>query len=100
MSDYRQFGCGDNSCVFGSPGGMATNGGCRCFEEMPRTPEGRTARLRLTRGVLALRQALQPRPKLEKVREFIQRALAMTLPDRMRPLGVAALAELDAAEAR
>lgn len=25
-------GCGDNSCRFGSPGGMATNGGCRCFE--------------------------------------------------------------------
>jgi hypothetical protein len=23
--------CGDNSCVFGSPSGMATNGGCRCF---------------------------------------------------------------------
>ena len=24
--------CGDNSCVVGSPGGMATNGGCRCDE--------------------------------------------------------------------
>lgn len=24
-------GCGDNSCWFGSPGGMATNGGCRCW---------------------------------------------------------------------
>lgn len=24
-------GCGDNSCVWGSPGGMATNGGCRCY---------------------------------------------------------------------
>ena len=23
-------GCGDNSCVWGPPGGMATNGGCRC----------------------------------------------------------------------
>jgi hypothetical protein len=23
-------GCGDNSCVWGSPGGMGTNGGCRC----------------------------------------------------------------------
>ncbi|HEY4057077.1 MAG TPA: hypothetical protein VGM39_10740 [Kofleriaceae bacterium] len=29
-------GCGDNSCVWGSPGGMATNGGCRCN----RGPEG------------------------------------------------------------
>lgn len=27
----RKHGCGDNSCVLGSPGGMATNGGCRCI---------------------------------------------------------------------
>lgn len=26
--------CGDNSCMFGSPGGMATNGGCRCLERL------------------------------------------------------------------
>ena len=26
-----EVGCGDNSCVWGSPGGMATNGGCRCY---------------------------------------------------------------------
>lgn len=25
-------GCGDNSCLWGSPGGMATNGGCWCAE--------------------------------------------------------------------
>jgi hypothetical protein len=24
--------CADNSCIFGKPGGMATNGGCRCFD--------------------------------------------------------------------
>lgn len=24
-------GCGDNSCMWGSPGGMATNSGCRCY---------------------------------------------------------------------
>ena len=24
--------CGDNSCIFGAPGGMATNGGCRCLD--------------------------------------------------------------------
>lgn len=28
-------GCGDNSCVWGSPGGMATNGGCRCYGDGP-----------------------------------------------------------------
>lgn len=26
-----EIGCGDNSCWFGRPGGMATNGGCRCW---------------------------------------------------------------------
>lgn len=26
-----EIGCGDNSCWFGSPGGMGTNGGCRCW---------------------------------------------------------------------
>lgn len=26
-----ELGCIDNSCWFGSPGGMGTNGGCRCF---------------------------------------------------------------------
>jgi hypothetical protein len=28
--------CGDNSCMFGAPGGMGTNGGCRCLEDVPR----------------------------------------------------------------
>lgn len=27
-------GCGDGGCVFGSPGGMVTNGGCRCFKDL------------------------------------------------------------------
>lgn len=29
-------GCGDNSCMFGSPGGMGTNGGCRCYPDLDR----------------------------------------------------------------
>lgn len=28
---YEDIGCCDNSCMFGSPGGMGTNGGCRCL---------------------------------------------------------------------
>lgn len=28
-------GCGDSSCVFRKPRGMATNGGCRCFKDLP-----------------------------------------------------------------
>lgn len=29
--------CGDNSCLFGGrgKGGMRTNGGCRCFRDLP-----------------------------------------------------------------
>lgn len=26
--------CGDNSCLLGSPGGMATNGGCTCVDRV------------------------------------------------------------------
>jgi hypothetical protein len=29
-------GCADNSCIFGSPGGMGTNGGCRCDQSVLR----------------------------------------------------------------
>jgi hypothetical protein len=28
----KHVGCGDSSCVFGTPRGMATNGGCICIE--------------------------------------------------------------------
>ena len=28
----KYVGCGDNSCLFKKPEGMATNGGCRCVE--------------------------------------------------------------------
>jgi hypothetical protein len=27
-----RYPCIDNSCAFGPPGGMATNGGCRCWD--------------------------------------------------------------------
>lgn len=32
--ELRVFGCGDNSCHFVKPMGMATNGGCRCREKI------------------------------------------------------------------
>jgi hypothetical protein len=28
-------GCSDGHCVFGHPGGMHTNGGCRCARHLP-----------------------------------------------------------------
>jgi len=30
-------GCGDNSCKLVKPVGMATNGGCRCFDGLPQS---------------------------------------------------------------
>lgn len=47
-------GCGDNSCMFGSPGGMGTNGGCQCLESLlPR--EARADRRRVRSNVSKLR---------------------------------------------
>lgn len=31
ISKLSDLACGDGGCVFGHPGGMHTNGGCRCF---------------------------------------------------------------------
>lgn len=41
--------CGDNSCLFGGQGkgGMRTNGGCRCFKELPAAKRIFVARLYL-----------------------------------------------------
>lgn len=30
---FPDLGCSDGGCVFGSPGGMHTNGGCECLKE-------------------------------------------------------------------
>ncbi len=42
-------GCGDNSCLFETPSGMATNGGCRC----ERRPGFRPAMAKLYRATKA-----------------------------------------------
>ena len=52
MSEY--FGCSDGGCVFGHPGGMHTNGGCRCLAELP--PE---KRVRVRNGIRQMREALE-----------------------------------------
>lgn len=44
-------GCGDNSCMFGSPGGMATNGGCRCLNDTERD-----RRIHIRAGISELRE--------------------------------------------
>jgi hypothetical protein len=32
----ESIGCSDSGCVFGHPGGMHTNGGCRCARTDPK----------------------------------------------------------------
>lgn len=54
----RDYGCGDGGCVFGHPGGMHTNGGCRCLDrrELAHDME---ALLRVRTGISALRQRIK-----------------------------------------
>lgn len=47
MADVDLEGCGDHSCVVAKPGGMGTNGGCRC------------ERVHLRRAVHVLRERLR-----------------------------------------
>src|SRR5689334_20881924 len=49
--------CGDNSCNFGPPGGMGTNGGCRCFGlrswDWPQDPRAAADQARVKLALLA-----------------------------------------------
>jgi len=44
-NDYLK-GCGNHGCVIEAPVGMATNGGCRCFGNVPNDEEMRELRRR------------------------------------------------------
>jgi len=53
MTKFPYRGCGDSSCIFGPPGGMATNVGCRCLARVEdHTP---SARRDVTQGILQMR---------------------------------------------
>jgi hypothetical protein len=56
-------GCGDSSCAWGSRGGMATNGGCRCLERETPSVEAREQRLAIRQGIHRLRE-LVDHPKV------------------------------------
>ena len=58
--------CGDNSCMFGSPGGMATNGGCRCIENFSDRRLSRSQSLYIQRLPLALRNAVADIEQLKR----------------------------------
>ena len=50
------YGCSDSGCVFGNPGGMCTNGGCKCLYFNKSDIE---ARHRAMRGVYAMRRRIE-----------------------------------------
>lgn len=51
--------CGDNSCMFAeTKGGMRTNGGCRCLENLIGTQLTRVTTRNIQRRVLSLSQRL------------------------------------------
>lgn len=49
-------GCGDNGCRFKRPTGMATNGGCSCFEN----PGVKSALVALYKAALAEATKVKP----------------------------------------
>lgn len=68
LSKHFGIGCGDNSCRWGAPGGMGTNGGCRCDKDErvanPRTQDEVENRFARHRGISVLRDLADARPLL------------------------------------
>lgn len=65
-------GCGDNSCIWGSPGGMATNGGCLCVdkEQEPDVLRREVRRMaKVARAALA--EVERMRPVVEQMRSLL-----------------------------
>lgn len=50
---HKHLGCGDNSCLYKKPSGMATNGGCNCPGERGNGPMPRAATLALASLAIA-----------------------------------------------
>lgn len=63
LAKYGITPCGDNSCMFGPPGGMATNGGCCCIERMESERTPRRARVYIQKLAAALRDLSQPQQR-------------------------------------
>lgn len=90
-AENEDVGCSDHGCVFGHPGGMGTNGGCRCLEGLP------------TRGRRTVMRLLRPAALAEQFSEVSAEARragleeAAKLCDLTRPHGGRAWTEEQAA---
>ena len=61
-------GCGDSSCLFTKPKGMATNGGCRCLRDHDRALD-RQLRVRLANLFRVAKAEAAVQETREKTRE-------------------------------
>ena len=67
--------CNDNSCIFGAPGGMATNGGCRCDDRNTDVRWPVSARHAFKRTAMLARHIATERAKLSAA--FLNECYAM-----------------------
>ena len=80
-------GCTDHGCVFGHPGGMGTNGGCRCLDDLR---YGKATPLRvskLRREIVAAREAAYRRG-MEAARDAITFAPWIGTSGSMEPVRI------------
>ena len=56
--ERKQTGCTDGGCVFGHPGGMHTNGGCKCVQSGHVHPDEARAVRDKVKAIVADRRAL------------------------------------------
>jgi hypothetical protein len=61
-------GCGDNSCKYVKPSGMATNGGCRCAQNNSRNVERF-----LLRNIAKLHQQVQLQQADKEIDKLLER---------------------------
>lgn len=65
-SEPLEMDCGDSSCLFAKThGGMRTNGGCRCLQNLGFCRGERESLRRMAAEILTLRAAQTPRPIAE-----------------------------------
>lgn len=62
-------GCGNHGCILEEPKGLATNGRCRCLDELPTMK-----RIAVTHCILELRELLlEANEELEELGEILKK---------------------------
>lgn len=100
LAKLLRIGCGDNSCQWGVPGGMGTNGGCRCDKrlEYVATAGADIAKRQSRRqGIFALRVLAESPDGAAGLNALVDAVLARNLAERLASPspGVVAVVERD-----